>query len=559
MSEETPVPSSENSSSLYMRIARMIDSIHSPAREKGESVSHFLRRVIINKRVSKANFATNSVLTDIAMEYSELFKDMVHSMAPDSVGDKIFTFVNNMVVMDKLLDRVPRVLGISADEQLKRDMRKLWKSAEVPIKIDFANTVIDDRRSRQLEFFLDYVGRKNVGDALDLKLLKYEVANGRNEKVTVSSKFTILYMNGRVTDVNSNGCQTTTVVCKRYDRPFIVVMRQEDTGYYIVIISDMCKAVDNSYLFCSSSEWYNETLFVLRSGKDKFHYRYTDVPFSMFDPNTMSLQASWGNDFRIDTTFFSVAKDRAPKWIDPSAQKLYNRIYTGLESGISRSYALVGVPGTGKTALTDYIVANLPDDTLVITLDSERALHTFDNCGGIHIFDIKCKHVLVLLDDADRMYNEKMQLTMINMFTMLHNLCPGLLGPGATASDKNFALVATINDPTVFPDAVIKRSGRFDEVINIKLPSTKMYAVVMAGMKRENDLTDYGSLKYKLCFMYAKLRKITLADIRNVYEIMLVHTAKCIDCKFKFSAKHFMHAVDVIVKNKKNAGKNYQI
>ena len=559
MSEEHSSPSSENGSTLYMRISRMLESIHSPARENGESVGHFLRRVLINKRASKAKLTTSSVVTDMAMEYSELVKDMVHSMAPDSVGDKIFTFVNNMVVMDKLLDRVPRVLGISPTEQLKRDMRKLWKSAEIPIKLDFANTVIDDRKIRQCEFFLDYVGRKNVGDTLDLKLLKYERANGRDEKVTVVSKFTIVFMNGRVTDVKSSGCQSTTVVCKRYDKPFILVMRQEDTGYYAVIVSDLCKTIDNGYVFCSSPEWYDSTLFVLSAEKDKFHYRYNDITFSMFDPNTMSLQASWGNDFCIDTGFFKTAKERAPKWIDPSARKLYHHIYTGLESGISRSYALVGVPGTGKTALTDYIVANLPEDTLVITLDSERSLHVFDNCGGIHIFDIKCKHVLVLLDDADRMYNEKMQLTMINMFTTLHNLCPGLLGPRGLDTNKNFALIATINDPTVFPDAVIKRSGRFDEVINIKLPSTKMYATVMTGMKQDNDLTNYCSLKYKLCFMYAKMRNITLADIRNVYEIMLVHTAKCIDCNYKFSAKHFMHAVDVIVKNKKNAGKNYKI
>ena len=70
MSEEHSSPSSENGSTLYMRISRMLESIHSPARENGESVGHFLRRVLINKRASTVHLKRSSILTDLAMASS---------------------------------------------------------------------------------------------------------------------------------------------------------------------------------------------------------------------------------------------------------------------------------------------------------------------------------------------------------------------------------------------------------------------------------------------------------------------------------------------------------
>lgn len=553
----------EDNNLVYAKITKILNQYGVLTREPGESCIQFVKRLFVNKISNSSNWTTKSMFTRAAQEYAELIRDIAHSMAPDSVGDKFFMFVNNMLMMDRLVERIPRLIGLSEDEKLVQDVKATFKASDVKCPIDWDNVMMDTRITSDLGFFLGYIGKKAVGESFTLKLLKHVQENGKHVMKTVETKFTIKFSSGRIVDQMTNGYSSSNIICKKPDSPYVMVLEQEGTNILVVLITDMAKMIDNTLsLVDSGAGWYSKRILLIydkKSKKEAHAYRYCDMPYSMIDLDTMSLRTVWG-DISIATEYLTNVKRRAHELVDPAARQIFNHIYNGIDAGISRSYALVGIPGTGKSALMDYITSHLPADTLVITIDSERGLETFSSEGGRYIFDIKFRHLVVLVDDADRLYDEKKSFNLINMFSTLHTGCPGVFGQDESESiQKNFALIATINDPTVFPDAVIKRSGRFDEVINIKLPSTKLYSTVFSGMKRDNDLTDYDSLKFKLCFKFAKLRKITLADIRNVYEIMLVHSAKCTDCKYKFSVSNFIHAVNVIVKNKKNADKKYTI
>lgn len=560
-----PVEDNDDSSLVYVKITKLLNKYSVLTREPGESFVKFAQRLFVNTATKGKPWITNSMFTRAAQEYTELVKDIAHSMAPDSAGDKFFTFINNMLVMDRLVERVPRLIALSEDEKLKQDVKATFKASNVTYHIDWDKVELETRMTSDLGFFLGFIGKKNVGDSFNLKLLKMtpKEDSKRHEMKPVDTTFTIKYLSGKVVDTVVNGYTSRNILAKKPDAPYVLVLEQEDTGAILVIATDMAKMVDNTLEFVDGGTgWYSKHILVIsnkENHKKVFQYRFCDLPYSMVDLYTMSLRTIWGG-FSLATDYLPRVRKNVHELIDPAAIQIYNRIYNGLESGVSRSYALVGIPGTGKSALMDYITAKLPADTLVITIDSERGLEAFSCDGGRYIFDIRFRHLVVLVDDADRLYDEKKSFNLINMFGTLHSGCPGIFGQDPTdAVQKNFALIATINDPTVFPDAVIKRSGRFDEVINIKLPSTKLYATVFNQMKRDNDLTKYESLKFKMCFKYAKLRKITLADIRNVYEIMMVHSAKCADCQYKFSMRNFIHAVNVIVKNKKNADKKYTI
>jgi hypothetical protein len=175
---------------------------------------------------------------------------------------------------------------------------------------------------------------------------------------------------------------------------------------------------------------------------------------------------------------------------------------------------------------------------------------------------ISNKHIFILLDDfdkylADETSNGRTSSQLILFFDFLHSHCPG-----GTDRDgeplKTFTLIATMNNPTILANAIIKRSERFDEVIDIGLPEPYIYGKRLNMLKDEKDRTDFTSLKFRLVYKYMRRKVITLADVGNIYAIMKTHRNKdCVNCKY--GVRDLLYAVKFIKKNRTSASKEYEI
>ena len=160
------------------------------------------------------------------------------------------------------------------------------------------------------------------------------------------------------------------------------------------------------------------------------------------------------------------------------------------------------------------------------------------------------QHMLILMDDMDKTEAiDKVSKQLINMFSIMHQRRPG--GPGKLT----FTFIATINNPTLLGNAIIKRSNRFDEVIKMDRPTVKILGKHMNAIKdAEHDRTNYRSVMLLPAYVYMRMHGMTLADIGNIYDILHIKTSRE---REKFGAWSLIKAARTIVKNKKNATKEY--
>ena len=243
-----------------------------------------------------------------------------------------------------------------------------------------------------------------------------------------------------------------------------------------------------------------------------------------------------------------------------SKKNIHNldEIIHGINIGLSRSYALVGIPGTGKSQFMYELMHRCKDSLIVnlteMTFDPERNPRA--SSAQRIIRAVPHQHILVLVDDMDKTEHiGDVPKALIGLFECLHDDRPG------GENELSFTFIATINNPTILGNAVIKRSNRFDEVIQMDLPSVGIYAKQLEKLRESkgtNDCTNYRSLWFYPVYRYMKAKSVTLADLSNIYDILRIRCKKTGTCT-KFGIRDMLNAAKTIVRNKKNADKEYKL
>ncbi len=200
--------------------------------------------------------------------------------------------------------------------------------------------------------------------------------------------------------------------------------------------------------------------------------------------------------------------------------KIIKAIRVAFNRGLSRSYALVGQPGTGKTIGAQQISNAFPDVcTFKITAD---VICDKDETESMLRYIKAIKKFIIILDDMDSYnLNEKNDnvISYLNFFDKLNQ--------AAKNDQVSYIFFATINDPTKVNQRIMRRSGRIDEMFEIGLPTENTMRYLFkyndAIVNKENP-TNFDDPKYDDVIKFAIESHITAADITNIFTDIVIYS-----------------------------------
>lgn len=209
-----------------------------------------------------------------------------------------------------------------------------------------------------------------------------------------------------------------------------------------------------------------------------------------------------------------------PESVSDTIPKIIKAIKIAFDKGLSRSYALVGQPGTGKTIGAQQISNAYPDIcTFKITAD---VITDSDQTDAMLRYIKAIKRCIIILDDMDSYSltdkNENV-ISYLNFFDKLNQ--------AAKNDQVSYIFFATINDPKKVNQRIMRRSGRIDEMFEIGMPS----ANTMRYLFKYNDErvnkehpTDFNDQKFDEVIQYAIESGITAADITNIFTDIVIYS-----------------------------------
>lgn len=222
-------------------------------------------------------------------------------------------------------------------------------------------------------------------------------------------------------------------------------------------------------------------------------------------------------------------------------KKLTSDICMVLNNNNRRGYMLVGNPGTGKTTILLKIEEELRDYPIISvvasnmkTEDGIRSLNTFIQTVGKCIVFIEDMDALELSNKSDR-------------FTSLLELFDG------SKHTSSVVYIATINDAELINPSLV-RSGRFDEIIDVKEPNNNGYIFrIMRTHHTKISNDPFVGTQHDISWLtynFMKRKKFTNADYCEVIHKMILNGGK-------FSDKEIMKSAKSVLLSKNTYNKYY--
>lgn len=244
---------------------------------------------------------------------------------------------------------------------------------------------------------------------------------------------------------------------------------------------------------------------------------YVEMMFAMsIDPTTYLYTFDEDGDLKEMLRPMAIP----PESVSDTIPKIIKAIGIAFDKGLSRSYALVGQPGTGKTIGAQQISNAYPDVcTFKITAD---VIVDSDQTDAMLRYIKAIKKCIIILDDMDSYSltdkNDNV-ISYLNFFDKLNQ--------AAKNDQVSYIFFATINDPKKVNQRIMRRSGRIDEMFEIGMPS----ANTMRYLFKYNDErvnkehpTDFNDPKFDDVIKFAIESGITAADITNIFTDIVIYS-----------------------------------
>lgn len=287
------------------------------------------------------------------------------------------------------------------------------------------------------------------------------------------------------------------------------------------------------------------------------------MKFKMFNPATHSIvmpvhpQQNMGLDsirFNARNMTFC-GKDELH--VHPDYNIMVRGMQHCMDSYESRGYAFVGYPGTGKTILIRQLMMEFPSVPVIqfsiSMLTSPEWPTAFKLLGYLvkELSNAGYSKLIFACDDIDSIKDgfEKQAIApLIQMMDFLRGYKNG-------SQPVSIIFLATINDPTSLNDAIIKRPGRFDEVIEVPPPSLDALPVIVDRLRKKEDMTDYSSHDFADCMSMIVKNGFTMADIATTMSNIVLYGEAGSDGSYPPSAME--SAIERLLTSKKTAGKKF--
>lgn len=496
----------------------------------------------------------DTVLPNRAREYIYAADTVLSLLAPNTPMSQVSNTLRNFTLLDSLVDDITGKIELSNGLESYNILSSVIKEIkDCPIKLS--------------DYYLDVITDVPMGGMFLVSIAAYSVGS----VVELRSNL-----------FNRNGDESDKIHCKLVYRTAMVeedkygYLIHSSTASHFVVIAEILEYNMYVFLFVNTCNdrhdltirrIYPGTLPIYGLYRKESDYNGNSMawcralPFSMVDFSKFVCHVGDGG---VGVYKRSLIEHKTDKEIfDKKSEELVHRIVNADKMGCSRSYALVGIPGTGKSFIMNKIVKDNKDAAVIMPYMPEHGLTwEYRNYLSNIIKAISNQHIYIMLDDFDKYMSDeensgKTSQELIFLFDFLHEYCPGGVDSDGKPR-KTFTLVATMNNPKTLANAIIKRSERFDEVIEIGLPQPFIYGKRLNMIKDSGDITDFDTLKFRPIYWYMRRKVITLADIGNIYAIMKTHRNKeCVNCTY--GVRDLLYAIKFIGKNRKSASKEYAI
>ena len=236
-------------------------------------------------------------------------------------------------------------------------------------------------------------------------------------------------------------------------------------------------------------------------------------------------------------------------FVSAKIPEIINAVKILHDKKLSRSYALVGNAGTGKTIGAQQISnAFLDVCTFKITknvIENEEVLKSMMR------YVRAIKRCIIILDDMDRS----------DLSEKNNSVCAYLkffddLNQAAKNDQVSYVFIATINDPSKINKVIMCRSGRIDQMLEIGFPDVEALKYLFEYNDKSlnpDNLTDFRDPSFDEAFRYAVETQITAADIYNIFSDMAVYT----DTGAKFTPENVHDAIDHIKDRNAMSNRNF--
>lgn len=494
-----------------------------------------------------------TLIASDAAEYIYAIDSALSLLAPNSVLQKATAICRNVTLLDSMVDQISEKVTMTDqlnDSTEVANILKDCKDCKIKAKDYNCDSVPNVEMS---ELFMSELVGRHVGDEIALTSPKFKDYCEDNSN-TIHCK--IIYQNAQL-EQDSYGLYTKTITINTY----VVALEVKELDRILLIAPRA--GTDRVDISVRRVHAGGAPFYVLHHCEDDLVTSWVHaLPFATIDVNETCISI-YAPGHIISSSRAIYEKGRNTEVFDNRTIKLVERMAESGKIHCSRSYALVGVPGTGKSFIMNKLVRDDVGSAVVIPyFPDEGITYEMQRCLERALKSIPQDHVFILLDDFDKCIGGKEDTTntnqrLIDFFETLHYICPGGIDQETGRPKRTFTLIATMNNPKLLNNAIIKRSERFDEVIEIGLPQPYIYGKRLNTLRVDGDVTDFTSIKFRLVYVYMRHKVITLADLGNIYDIMRIHRQK--KGAVRYTIKDLLYAVRYIGKNRSSASKEYEI
>jgi SpoVK/Ycf46/Vps4 family AAA+-type ATPase len=211
---------------------------------------------------------------------------------------------------------------------------------------------------------------------------------------------------------------------------------------------------------------------------------------------------------------------------------------------MTRSYALVGPPGTGKTGMCEHLMTELCNDgyTLVRCSLDKRMMGTM--LGKVLLTTKMTSKCAILFDDLDQLDIKRKGSDNVGEFLGFFS--------ALNKSDVPVILFSTVNNPKNVNSTIMGRPERIDEVVTINTPDVNMTKELLCRYGKKNGYSIEADVLEAVAAELVDL-SASVADIKNLTVMMRVKH----DAKDSYNYDEFKVGIDALKQSREVARKNF--
>lgn len=274
--------------------------------------------------------------------------------------------------------------------------------------------------------------------------------------------------------------------------------------------------------------------------------RYLDM---LFINNIDSEQFMFTFDEDGDLVELLRPKAIPEKYVSDRIPHIIKAIGVLHDKKLSRCYALVGQPGTGKTIGAQQISNAFPNVcTFKIT---SQVVENEDIMNAMLRYVKAVNRCIIILDDMDSRSLAEKNDAVCSYLKFFDNL-----NQAAKNDQVSYVFIATINDPSKINKVIMCRSGRIDEMEEIGYPQEEALRYLFQyndNIVNPDMPTDFSKSEFEPEIKFAMDSQVTAADIGNLFADMVIYGSK----DEPFTPQQVHDAIERINKRNSMASNNY--